>query len=76
MTQKVHCVWLQAVDLDQLSEGQRLYLEVTVSLLFISLKVLNKFEELLTPSLLKETHEVGAKSFLVVTRDLLYGASW
>lgn len=58
MAEKIHCVWLQAVDFDQLSEGQGLYLEVTVGLFFVSLKVLDKFEELLTPSLLKETHEV------------------
>lgn len=42
---------------------------------FVSLKFLNKFEEFLTPSLLKDTHEVWAEGFLVVTRYFFYGAS-
>lgn len=46
-----------------------------MSVLFVSFKFLYKFEQFLTSSFLKDTHQVRGKSLLVVARNFLYGAA-
>ena len=70
MSHKVACVLIQSVLLVQLLHGGPLWVDVLPGLGVGLVEVLDEDEEVLEPTLLEQTHQVGRQRFFLVGRDL------